>query len=55
MTYISIHDATQEEYDRLNMLEDQAGPRIRWKKLIVGTVEITIFAPDERKERDAPG
>ena len=52
MTHISIHDATQEEYDRITWPEEsgtgsaESNRRIwRWKKCEVGAVEITIFAP----------
>ena len=54
MTSISIHDATQEEYDWIstrewsNVLDDSS----RWKKVIFGSVEITIFAP-YKEEQDA--
>ena len=52
MIYFSIHDATQEEYDRILIPEDNSGTGIRWKKINVGSVEITIFAP-RKKDRDA--
>lgn len=53
MTYISIHDATQEEYDRLAIPEvDNSRIGDRWKQFEVGSVQITIFAP-RKEERDA--
>ena len=51
MTHISIHDATQEEYDRLAEPEVH-NEGVWWKNLEVGSVKITVFAP-YKKEQDA--
>ena len=44
-TYISIHNATQIEYDRIPVKEDSNGKGVEWKILEVGSARITIFAP----------
>ena len=47
-TYISVHNATSDQYEALPFKEESAEPEPgihRWKILVLGDVEITVFAP----------
>jgi len=53
---INIHDASQEQYDAINLPEKTAvaddldGEVLRWKTLDTKDAHVTIHAPRETKE-----
>ena len=50
MVFISIHDATQEQYATFNGIEDQSVEGYRWKTQDIGSVNLTIFAPSREDQ-----
>ena len=46
--FVTVHDATLEEYNRLDVEPDENNGTI-WKNLFIGSIKLTVFKPKGEK------